>query len=486
MKKIIVLLVGLVLIAIPLMSNTQNFKGFGGVFEIANPFSLEKGSMGFVFGVNNVDLETADIDVNRFYFGFGYGISDTIELSLNASYNRVKKHDIGALNFEYPYAGSWQTGLGYASLGAKFNLVKTEKTGFGIFGHFDLALSDESAGVTTSKSRYGIDLLFSQKLSNGILFSANTGYQLNQSPSGIDLGNTLKYSAGIEAKLTKCLNLITQIAGKSYSGSNLVQENPMDVIIGLKFENEYGLGVAVGYKKNLAFDTKGLGDTHGAMGSISYVTGKTPPPPTCLKIESAQVNGNNEAKVSEARTYAAVYAPENVTKPVVYKWTCSDNGLIESGQGSPTISIKWNSENKASWVSVNVSNSCSNVDAKALISVTKIILPPNEEYFFSLNSSDLSDALILDLKKSIIFLKYHPEANIEIQGHTCSIATVAYNMGLGEERAQAIKKYLVDNGISTDRIKTISYGEEKPAYDNTKEIERKKNRRVYIPFKIKK
>ncbi len=486
MKKTIVLIVGLILVFIPLMSNTHNFKGFGGIFEVASPFSLENGSLGFVFGNNNVDLQTADIDVNRFYLGMGYGITDKIELSLNISYNRVKMSDIGDINFEYPYAGSWQTGLGYASLGVKFNLLETEKTGFGIFGHFDIALSDESKMVTTSKAKYGLDLLFSQKLSKSLTFSANAGYQLNQSPTGIDLGNTLKYSAGIGTKLTKSLDLVAQLSGKKYSGSDLPQENPLDVIIGVKYQNEYGLGLAVGYKKNLAFDTKGLGDSHGAMGSVSYIIGKTPPPPPCFKIETVKLDGDNEAKVGEARTYTVTYSPENVTKPVAYKWSTSENGVIESGQGAPTISIKWNSENRSSWVNVTVSNSCSSVEAKVLVSVTKVILPPKEEYFFSIDSSELSESVSLDLNTAVVYLKYHPEAKIEIQGHTCSIATVSYNMGLGEERAQTIKKYLVDNGISPDRIKTISYGEEKPAYDNTKEIARKKNRRVYIPLKFKK
>lgn len=484
MKKNIVLTLGLIFLFIPLMSTTQNFKGFGGTFEIASPFSLDKGSFGFVFGNNNVDLETADIDVNRFYFGLGYGVSDMLELSLNISYNRVKKVDCGVVNFEYPFAERWQTGLGYASLGVKFNLLKNKKTGFGIFGHFDLPLSDESKGVTTSKAKYGFDLLFSHKLSDSFLFSANTGYQLNQSPSGIDLGNTLKYSAGIEAKLVKSLDLVAQFSGKSYSGSDLPQDNPLDVIIGLKYENDYGFGIAVGYKKNLSFDSKTLADSHGAMGSISYVTGKTPPPPPCFKVEAVNVNGKNEAKEGEARTYTATYSPDTATKPITIKWECSDNGVIESGQASPTVSIKWNTENKKSWVKVTVSNSCSSIDKKVLVSVTKLILPPKEEYFFALDSSELSESVILDLDKAVIYLKYHPEAKIEIQGHTCSIATVSYNMGLGEQRAQSIKKYLVDKGISPDRIKTISYGEEKPAYDNTKEIARRKNRRVYIPFKI--
>jgi len=485
MKKNIVLLLGLMLVFIPLMSATQNFKGFGGIFEVASPFTLDNGSFGFVFGVNNVDLETADIDVNRFYFGLGYGVSEKIELSLNVSYNRVKKVDSTGLNFEYPFAGSWQTGLGYASLGAKFNLIKNKDMGFGIFGHFDLPLSDVANGVT-AKAKYGLDLLFSKKLSSTVMFNANAGYQLNQAPSGIDIGNTLKYSAGIEAKLVKSLDLITQFSGKRYSGSDLAQDNPLDVIVGLKYENDYGFGVAIAYKKNLAFDTKGMADTHGAMGSISYVTGKTPPPPPCNKIEAVKISGEKNVKEKETRTYSAVYSPDTASKPVVYNWVCSDSGVITSGQGAPTVSIKWNKEDGNAWVKVSVNNSCSTVDAKYVVSVARLLLPPKEEYFFALDSSDLCGSVKMDLDTAVTYLKYHAEAKIEIQGHTCSIATVGYNMGLGEERAQAVKKYLVDKGISPDRIKTISYGEEKPAYDNSKEETRKKNRRVYIPLKINK
>ncbi len=475
---------GLLFLIIPLMSTTQNFKGFGGTFELASAFTLKKGYVGLVFGNNNVDLESADIDVNRFYVGLGYGVTNNLELSLNLSYNRVKKVDSGVINFEYPYAASWQTGLGYASLGVKYNFLDSEKTGFGVFGHFDLPLSDESKGVTTSKVKYGLDLLLSHQLTKGILFSANAGYQMNQAPDGIDLGNTMKFGAGIEAKIAKAVALVGQLSGKSYSGSDLPQENPLDVVLGVKFGTGKGLGVAIAYKKNLAFSEKELADSHGAMGSISYVIPKAPPPPPCLKVEMASIKGKNEAKTGESRTYAAVYSPDTATKPVAYKWSCSDNGVIESGQASPTVSVKWNTENKASWVKVTVSNECSSVDAEVKVSVTKLLLPPKEEYFFALDSSDLSESVIMDLKKAIIYLKYHPESSIEIEGHTCSIATTSYNMGLGEARAQAIKKYLVDNGISPDRIKTISYGEEKPSYDNTKESSRKKNRRAYIPFKL--
>jgi len=143
--------------------------------------------------------------------------------------------------------------------------------------------------------------------------------------------------------------------------------------------------------------------------------------------------------------------------------------------------VKWTKESEGAWVKVEAKNECSNVNSTITVKVIVPILPAKEEFFFAFDSYELSPATEKDLDQAILYLKYHPEIQIEVQGHTCSIATDKYNLALGEHRAEAIKQYLIDNGISPDRIKSISYGEEKPAYDNSVEKSRKKNRRVFIP-----
>ncbi len=68
----------------------------------------------------------------------------------------------------------------------------------------------------------------------------------------------------------------------------------------------------------------------------------------------------------------------------------------------------------------------------------------------------------------------------EIEGHTCSIGTSAYNMDLSRRRAESVKAYMVKNfGIDPARLTTVGYGEEKPIADNNTRAGRMKNRRVY-------
>ncbi len=72
------------------------------------------------------------------------------------------------------------------------------------------------------------------------------------------------------------------------------------------------------------------------------------------------------------------------------------------------------------------------------------------------------------------------DVNVTIEGHCCYIGTDEYNLALGQQRADAIRDYLTGKGISANRLKTVSYGEAKPKYDNEKEITRRFNRRGFF------
>lgn len=69
---------------------------------------------------------------------------------------------------------------------------------------------------------------------------------------------------------------------------------------------------------------------------------------------------------------------------------------------------------------------------------------------------------------------------IEIQGHTDNIGTVDYNMTLGEERAEAVRLFLNEQGVALNRMNTISYGKSAPVADNKTKAGRAQNRRVNI------
>ena len=71
-----------------------------------------------------------------------------------------------------------------------------------------------------------------------------------------------------------------------------------------------------------------------------------------------------------------------------------------------------------------------------------------------------------------------PELNVEVQGHTDSIGTETYNLGLSERRAVAVKAYLVSRGLSATALTAKGYGKAKPIASNETAEGRAQNRRV--------
>jgi OOP family OmpA-OmpF porin len=77
-------------------------------------------------------------------------------------------------------------------------------------------------------------------------------------------------------------------------------------------------------------------------------------------------------------------------------------------------------------------------------------------------------------------LKSNPGVKVEVVGHTDAIGASDYNMTLSEERAKMVKQYLVDQGVSADRIAISWRGEEAPKGDNSTSEGRAANRRAEI------
>lgn len=90
--------------------------------------------------------------------------------------------------------------------------------------------------------------------------------------------------------------------------------------------------------------------------------------------------------------------------------------------------------------------------------------PPFEmqRIFFDFDKSDIRADAAEALKKNAQMLELYPEANVTIEGHCCEIGTAEYNLALGERRAKAAHDYLVMLGVSSARLATVSYGEERP------------------------
>ena len=115
-----------------------------------------------------------------------------------------------------------------------------------------------------------------------------------------------------------------------------------------------------------------------------------------------------------------------------------------------------------------------NLSATAL--TKKLKQTGNDVVYFSFNESSLDAQAKADLQKQADWLRAYPKALIVIEGRCDERGTREYNLALGEQRASAARSYLIAQGISADRIRTISYGKDKPIVFGSDEAAWAKNR----------
>jgi OmpA-OmpF porin, OOP family len=99
---------------------------------------------------------------------------------------------------------------------------------------------------------------------------------------------------------------------------------------------------------------------------------------------------------------------------------------------------------------------------------------------FAFDKSSLTAWAKDTLQGAVATLKAHPDAQVEVQGHTDWVGSDKYNQALSERRANSVKAYLVTQGIAASRITTKGFGKSQPIADNATAKGRAENRRVVI------
>lgn len=107
----------------------------------------------------------------------------------------------------------------------------------------------------------------------------------------------------------------------------------------------------------------------------------------------------------------------------------------------------------------------------------------SEDIFFMYNSAVLSADAQAILQDKAQWLKANPRIKISIEGHTDERGTVAYNLALGNQRAENTKNFLIELGIGAGRMRTVSYGEERPLDPGVDESAWSRNRRAHFEIR---
>jgi peptidoglycan-associated lipoprotein len=117
-------------------------------------------------------------------------------------------------------------------------------------------------------------------------------------------------------------------------------------------------------------------------------------------------------------------------------------------------------------------------EGRDLASGTEAEGGPLADIRFELDSSALTDAARGTLEQHALWLQGRRDVRVTIEGHCDERGTVEYNLALGEQRARAARDYLVSLGVAPERLRTVSYGKERPLDPAPTEAAYARNRRA--------
>lgn len=102
--------------------------------------------------------------------------------------------------------------------------------------------------------------------------------------------------------------------------------------------------------------------------------------------------------------------------------------------------------------------------------------------YFDFDNSEIRPEFLSVIAAHAKYLSEHPGRGVRLEGHADERGSREYNIGLGERRAQAVRRALMFQGSGNNQLTTISYGEERPAVEGGSEAAWAKNRRVELRY----
>jgi peptidoglycan-associated lipoprotein len=214
-----------------------------------------------------------------------------------------------------------------------------------------------------------------------------------------------------------------------------------------------------------------------------------PPPPPPVQVHNLTVRAEcNPCTVEIGRTSTVTAtAQDSIGCSVTYRWSAPTGTLAQPAERSTL----WTAPQQEGSVPVTVTVTCPTDNKTASDTVNiQVTRPPVrtftfEDVYFDFDRYSLRPEATRVLDEAITAMRENTTLRIEIEGHTCNIGTAEYNLALGDRRANAVRDYLVSRGITADRLRTISYGEERPKYDNSREETRRLNRRAALTVNLR-
>jgi peptidoglycan-associated lipoprotein len=170
---------------------------------------------------------------------------------------------------------------------------------------------------------------------------------------------------------------------------------------------------------------------------------------------------------------------------LTYRWSIPSGTLANPGERQ----TQWTAPQTEGPVQATVTVTDGKGGTATATTTLQVTRPPVRNYtfedvHFDFDRFSLRPEATRVLDEAVAALRDNPQLRIVVEGHTCNIGTAEYNLALGDRRANAVRDYLVSRGVGTDRLRSISYGEERPKADNAREETRRLNRRAALTVNV--
>jgi outer membrane protein OmpA-like peptidoglycan-associated protein len=483
-------------------------------------------------------------NVGDFAGTFGVGIKDRAEIFGSFLFDTridrdlyplfINDQTIGGIVDRYPRVNQHWTGdnVGDFYVGAKVNLwseYRQNPAAIAVRAIVKLPTGKQDVGVSTGKPDFSIDAIVSKEAAKLVEISGFGGYEFRGKPDGFDTpSGAFRWGAGLTFPSRNFVRALVEVNGQvpsqdtasittaSVVGVDLSRaptvsstENLTRATFGVTAQAKNGFfgGVGVSWNmptqaRNLSFtDEDQFGDYYDWQIRIGYHPGvrtyvPPPPPPTPAPPPPPTAPQHNltvkaecnpcEVEVGKSSTVTAT-VQDSISCAVTYRWSAPTGTLAQPAERSTL----WTAPQTEGSVPVTVTVTCPSDNKTASDTVNiRVTRPPVRTYtfedvYFDFDRYSLRPEATRVLDEAVSAMRENQTLRIEIEGHTCNIGTAEYNLALGDRRANAVKDYLVSRGIGADRLRTVSYGEERPKYDNSREETRRLNRRAALTVNLR-
>jgi peptidoglycan-associated lipoprotein len=505
--------------------------------------TLPSGKWSFSVFRANFDRRQGLTDVNQIGLTGAVGFGDRFEVFGSWRLVRLDRDvrptfvpeepTFGGVSQEYPYLRrGWSKTLGGpVTVGGKWSLISQSRgDAMSLAPRIMVKFPSGSTWSSTNDWDGHIDLVASREFGQVVELAGVAGAILRGDPDEFRVSDGVNWGLGatfptrsqfrgiVEWQGEFVIKDFTQVINPPYDAEDgslapifSPISDPTNFKAGLVWQAKNGLFVHGG--GNFSFGTEGrtvggIDVDHNSWGldvRVGWHPGVTPARTRVRRIrETTTITNTVTTPAPAAPPAAAINRPPTVniqcnpcvvepgqSSSLTAQGTDPEGGPLTYLWSAPAGTFKPTDAPNTTWtapqqegpvqVTVTVTDNAKNqAQATATLLVQRRVALEFEDIHFDFDRFNLRPDALKIVDQWIASLQANPAIQVTVEGHCDSVGTQQYNLALGERRANSARDYLISRGIAAGRIRTVSYGEDRPIDTNETAAGRARNRRAHL------